>query len=83
MQTVPGIYFAILYGSAAQDKTFRDVDIALFVDRRLIPAEADFEFCFDLERRLRSVLPFAVDVRVINEATLGFCYNAAKGYLSS
>ena len=79
LQSVPGIYFAILYGSSVQDVHFHDVDIALFVDRQLVAADTDFEFCFELERRLRKVLPFPVDVRVINEALLGFRYNVSKG----
>jgi predicted nucleotidyltransferase len=79
LQSNPGLCFAILYGSAAREGAFGDVDIALFVDRQTIRSEADFEFCFALERRLRRVLPFPVDVRVVNDASLGFCYNVSKG----
>ncbi|HMN27998.1 MAG TPA: nucleotidyltransferase domain-containing protein [Caldilineaceae bacterium] len=79
LQTIPGLYFAILYGSAARGGPFRDVDIGLFVDRQTITPDDDFVVCFDLERRLRRVVPFPVDVRVINEASLAFRYNVSKG----
>jgi uncharacterized protein len=79
LQSVPGICSAILYGSSAQDEHFRDVDIALFVDRGQVGVDADFEFCFRLERRLRKALHLPVDVRIINEASLSFRYNVSKG----
>ena len=75
----PEILFAILYGSAAEGGPFRDLDIALYVDRTLIPAAADLDHAFDLAEELERVVPYPVDVRVINDAPLPFRYNVSRG----
>jgi hypothetical protein len=37
----PAVEFAVLYGSAGISEQFRDVDIAVFVDRAIIPASKE------------------------------------------
>lgn len=73
------ILFAVLYGSAAEGGPFRDLDVGLFVDRSLVAASKDWDFAFELAADLESVVPYTVDVRVINDASLPFRYNVSRG----
>ena len=79
LQNRPEILFAILYGSAAEDRPFRDLDIGLFVDRASVPASAELGYAFALADELEQVAPHPVDVRVINDAPLPFRYNVSRG----
>jgi predicted nucleotidyltransferase len=76
---IPGICFAILYGSAADSESFRDVDVGIWIDRTVLPPAQDLDFAFDLAAKLEKLIPFPVDVRVINDAPLAFRYNVSKG----
>ncbi len=73
------IRFAFLYGSAAEDRPFRDVDIALFVDRATVLPENDWDYACDVADELEKVVPYPVDVRVINHAPLSFRYQVSRG----
>jgi predicted nucleotidyltransferase len=75
----PEIKFAILYGSAAEGRTFRDLDIAVWVERARLPVSAEFDSAFALADELESVVAHRVDVRVINDAPLAFRYNVSRG----
>lgn len=75
----PGLVFAVLYGSAAGGGAFRDLDIGVWVDRRLVPAGQDLDWAFDLTDALEPLAPVPVDVRVINDAPLPFRYNVSRG----
>ncbi|MHC4745489.1 MAG: nucleotidyltransferase domain-containing protein [Planctomycetota bacterium] len=75
----PEILFAILYGSAAEGESFRDLDIGLFVDRAIVPESAEWDYAFTLADELERVVPYPVDVRVINNAPLTFRYNVSRG----
>jgi predicted nucleotidyltransferase len=79
LQNRPEILFAILYGSAAEGLPFRDLDIALFVDRASVPASAELDYAFALADELEQVASHPVDVRVINDAPLPFRYNVSRG----
>jgi len=48
LQNRPEILFAILYGSAAEGRPFRDLDIGLFVDRASLPVSAELDYAFAL-----------------------------------
>ena len=75
----PELLFAMLYGSAAEEGDFRDLDIGLFVDRASVPASMDLDYAFMLADELGKVVPHPVDVRVINDAPLPFRYNVSRG----
>lgn len=75
----PAIVFAVLYGSAAEDGPFRDVDVAVMVDRAQLPREQDLDFTFELTEALEAVAPAPVDVRLLNEAPLPYRYNVSRG----
>jgi uncharacterized protein len=79
LEEIPGIRFALLYGSAVDSITFRDVDIGLWIDPALISKNQEVDLCFDLAGQLEKLIPFPVDVRVINQAPLAFRYNVSKG----
>jgi uncharacterized protein len=73
------IRFAVLYGSAAESSQFRDIDVAIDVDRTLMPATADLDYAFSLAAELERLVPYPVDVRIINDAALPFRYNVSRG----
>jgi predicted nucleotidyltransferase len=75
----PEIRFAILYGSAAEGGAFRDLDIGVFMDRTQVSADADLDYAFAVADELSGLVPFPVDVRVINDAPLPFRYNVSRG----
>ena len=75
----PEILFAMLYGSAAEGRPFRDLDVGVFVDRARVDAQQDMDYAFRLADELEAALPYPVDVRVINDAPLGFRYNVSRG----
>lgn len=75
----PEIWFAVLYGSAAEGRSFRDLDVGIFVDRAAVSPSAELDYAFRLADELEGVVPHPVDVRVINDAPLGFRYNVSRG----
>ncbi len=79
LASVDGLVAAVLYGSAAEGLPFRDLDIALVVDRRVWPAGEDWDRENRLADRLASFAPFPIDVRVVNDAPLGFRYHVTRG----
>jgi uncharacterized protein len=75
----PGLVFAVLYGSAVTGGLFRDLDVAICLDRQVVPAEQDMDYAFDLAEALEAATSNPVDVRVINAAPLPFRYNVSRG----
>jgi predicted nucleotidyltransferase len=73
------IWFAVLYGSAAENQAFRDIDIGLFVIRETVPPASDLDYAFTLADQIQDLIKFPVDVRVINDAPLPFRYNVSRG----
>lgn len=73
------VVFALLYGSALERKDFADLDIGIYVDRQQVPGETDLDYAISLTDELSMLLGFPVDVRVINDAPLGFQYNVSRG----
>ncbi|MFC1822575.1 nucleotidyltransferase domain-containing protein [Thermodesulfobacteriota bacterium] len=64
------IIMAYLYGSFVKEKTFSDIDLALYSQMN-IAKPLDFEFM--IENELEKIIKFPMDVRVINSAPLSFC----------
>ena len=75
----PEVLFAILYGSAGEGRDFRDLDVAVWVDRARVTVEAELRYTFDLTDDLEKAVAYPVDVRVINDAPLPFRYNVTRG----
>ncbi|MFN3761856.1 MAG: nucleotidyltransferase domain-containing protein [Anaerolineae bacterium] len=79
LASADGLIAAVLYGSAAEGLPFRDLDIALVVDRRVWPAGEDWDRENRLADQVASISPFPVDVRVVNDAPPGFRYHVTRG----
>lgn len=75
----PEVIFALLYGSALEISDFHNLDIGVFVDRKLVPQESDLDYSLSLSDELTRQLDFPADVRVINHSPLGFQYNVSRG----
>ena len=59
LQNRPEIFFAVLYGSAAEGFPFQDLDVGLFVDRASVPASAELDYAFALaiDQKLAQLVP--------------------------
>lgn len=83
LQARSDVLFAYAHGSFLEDRPVHDVDIAVY----LVPAAAhDTPFpSSDLAGELQRVLPaglrLPVDVRLLNDAPVGFRYHAFRGRL--
>ena len=73
----PNIAFAYLYGSFVDDEAFHDVDIGIYVSRGSL--SQDTMYVLDLTQRLAGLLPFPLDVRILNDAPVSFLYHVLKG----
>ncbi len=78
------VRFAYLHGSFAAGGPFRDVDVAVYLDdpHGEAPGLRAMELSAAAEAALSQELetsPPPVDVRALNEAPLGFCYQALRG----
>ena len=84
LESQADVRFAYLHGSFVTDGPFRDVDVAVYLDEP--HAEALGLRAMDLNAAAEAALsreldtsPPPVDVRVLNEAPLGFCYQTLRG----
>ena len=68
-----GILFACIFGSFVERDHYRDVDVAVYLDDHSRTDTLALEF--SLEEKLEKALSFPCDVRVINQAPLGFLYS--------
>lgn len=73
------ILFALLHGSFLAGASFRDVDLALYVDPGSIGSATFREYESDLTVRFGEAVGLPVDVRVLNDAPVAFRYHALKG----
>ncbi len=71
------VLFAYLHGSFNEEGSFRDIDIAVYLDDNVPKAEMlDKEL--KLEEAIESAFRYPVDVRVLNSAPAHFSYMAIK-----
>jgi len=75
----PEVRFALLYGSAAEGREARDIDVGVLVDRSVVPRESDLAYGARLEAELRRAARADVDLRLLNDAPLALRYNASRG----
>jgi predicted nucleotidyltransferase len=75
----PEILLALLHGSFARGRAFRDIDVAVWLDPVRLSKDERFRFALDLSVQLRLTLGHPVDVRVLNDAPLGFRYHSLAG----
>lgn len=76
LQDMPGLLFAYLHGSFLLAGSFRDIDLAVYLDRVPVsPLQAELA----LETQFGNALSgYPLDVRVLNNAPLSFRYNVIK-----
>jgi predicted nucleotidyltransferase len=79
LEASPEVVLAFLHGSFSTGGTFRDIDVAVWLapDRR--SRDERFRYALDLSVHLHVQLRCQVDVRVLNDAPLGFRYHALQG----
>jgi len=61
------IIFAYVHGSFIKSKTFRDIDVGLFVE-----GKGDFYLESDISAELTAAVGFEVEVKVLNDAPVPF-----------
>ena len=79
LQHYSEILFAILYGSVIEGDDYRDIDLALFVNRGRTSSRDAWDFAFRLAEQLQKKLSCPVDVCILNEAPLAFRYHVCQG----
>jgi predicted nucleotidyltransferase len=87
------VVFAYVYGSFLEDRPFHDIDVAVYLDATLEPKMGAYaaKLATSLEKSLAHVLvggkringgiSLPVDLRVLNQAPLGFRYHVFRGRL--
>ncbi|MFN3740022.1 MAG: nucleotidyltransferase domain-containing protein [Thermodesulfovibrionales bacterium] len=76
------IIFAYIHGSFVEDLSYRDIDIALYLDESIVPEEEQLDYCLELGARAEintGIMP--LDIKPLNHAPWGFRYYATKGML--
>lgn len=75
----PGIGFAYLHGSVLDSETVHDIDVGLYVRKPEDERRSGYEA--ELSSLLTAMARIPVDVRVLNDAPLGFVYHVLRGRL--
>jgi predicted nucleotidyltransferase len=75
----PEIVFAYLHGSFLSGGPYRDIDVAIWLDPARGSVRDPGRYALDLSVTLHLLLRRPVDVRALNDASLGFRYHALKG----
>lgn len=69
------IIFAYIHGSFVSSPSFRDVDVAVFVDSQIVSQDRALDYELELSALLKASYP--IDVRLLNYAPPGFQNNVA------
>lgn len=72
------IIFAYLFGSFLEDYSFRDIDIGIYVDRKIVKKNQTFEYQLNLSKELNIPSKYLMDIRVINDAPFSFLSSVFK-----
>ncbi|BCB96217.1 nucleotidyltransferase [Dissulfurispira thermophila] len=76
------IIFAYIYGSFAEGLSFRDIDVAVFVDEKAVTKEDALDYGLEISAITEVETGISpLDIRVINYAPVGLKYFATKGIL--
>jgi predicted nucleotidyltransferase len=79
LQARPEVALASLHGSFPRGGAYRDIDVAVWLDPGRVSGDERFRYALDLSVHLELELECPVDVRVLNDASLGFRYHALQG----
>lgn len=75
------VLFTYLYGSFIEKEIFKDIDIALYLDEKMINEIDIVDYEIDLSLQIEKELKIPVDVKIINFAPLSFRYSVSCGFL--
>jgi predicted nucleotidyltransferase len=75
------IVFAYVHGSFLDGRDFKDIDIAIFLDKETAKNSDSVDMEISLSLELEKAISLPIDVKILNDAPLGFCYHATKGKL--
>lgn len=70
------IVFAYLFGSVVDSDVFKDVDVGVYVDRRISDG---FEYAFNMSGELERLLGYPVDVILLNTAPDHLIHSVSSG----
>jgi predicted nucleotidyltransferase len=79
LESRPEITCAYLHGSFLDGGSYRDVDVAVWVDPARCNTDSFSQYAIDLSTELSVALGQPVEVQVLNRAPLAFRYHALKG----
>jgi hypothetical protein len=79
LEARPEVAFAYLHGSFVGDGSYRDVDVAMWLDPRELERVPPWRYALDLGVALGIEAGTLVDVQVLNAAPLGLRYHALRG----
>jgi len=69
------ILFAYLFGSFAEQESYHDIDLAIYLD------ESDLFYDIELSGEIEKILQIPVDIIILNHAPDRMVYRASKGLL--
>lgn len=78
----PEILFAYVFGSFLDDMPFRDLDIAVYVRSEVLQS-SPFRYEDSLAQEIADhlALPYPIDLRILNEASVSFQFHVVRGRL--
>ena len=79
LEARPELVLALLHGSFARGGTYRDIDLAVWLDPARLSRDERFRYALDLSVHLQLRLGLPIDVRVLNDAPLAFRHHALQG----
>lgn len=79
LENRPEVLFALLHGSFPTGGPFRDVDLALYLEPEIVHRESFRDYELEQGVRWTDIIELPVDVRLLNDAPVGFRYHALNG----
>jgi len=82
LNTRKEVDFAFLHGSFLEERSFHDIDIAVFINGDGIPEDL-FEYELSLSSSLEDRVRLPMDVKILNLAPIAFRYEVTRGEVIS
>lgn len=82
LNTRKEVDFAFLHGSFLEERSFHDIDIAVFINGDKIPEDL-FEYELSLSSILEDRVRLLMDVKILNLAPIAFRYEVTRGEVIS
>ncbi len=72
------IVFAYFYGSFLEDPTFRDIDIGIYLDTKMVEKNQFLDYQLNISKELEIPSKYLIDIRVLNNASNSFLSSIFK-----